>query len=294
MSIPKTKVLVAGGGEEDVQPIHIRGEVIEAVTDFRYLGSIIEANGDIRMEVEQRIAHASRAFGALRKPVFGDKDLSLKTKRLVYRAVVLRVLLYGVETWANKRDTFHKMEVFHNRCLRSIMGITKAQQRMSHISSIQVGGLCGMQESLEDIITARRLRWLGHLARMDDNRIPKKLLFGWLPQRRPAHGTKLRWRDKVRRDLKKFNIDKSSWYNVPQERGRWRAQCRTGLELCTVKRVQMDRARRNAAISGQRESTPAAANYVCDVCQRSFRRRQDIARHKCQTTRRRGGVHPQT
>ena len=43
MSIPKTKVLVAGGGEGDVQPIHIIGEVIEAVTDFRYLGSIIEA-----------------------------------------------------------------------------------------------------------------------------------------------------------------------------------------------------------------------------------------------------------
>ena len=150
------------------------------------------------MEVEQRIALTSRAFGALRRPVFGDKDLSLKTKRLVYRAVVLGVLLYGVETWANKRDTSHKMDVFHNRCLQSIMGITKAQQRMSHISSIQVGGLCGMQESLEDIITARRFRWLGHLARMDDNCIPKKFLFGWLPQHRPAHGTKLRWRDKVR------------------------------------------------------------------------------------------------
>ena len=29
---------------------------------------------------------------------------------------------------------------------------------------------------------------VGHVARMED-RIPKRLLFGWLPQRRPAHGT---------------------------------------------------------------------------------------------------------
>ena len=63
------------------------------------------------MEVEDRIGQASRAFGALRRPVFGDKDLSL------YNAVVLGVLLYGAETWAKKRDTSHKIEVFHNRCL---------------------------------------------------------------------------------------------------------------------------------------------------------------------------------
>ena len=55
------------------------------------------------------------------------------------------------------------------------------------------------------LITARRLRWLGHVAWMDEERIPKKLLFGWLPERRPAHGT-MRWRDRVRKDLKRFGM----------------------------------------------------------------------------------------
>ena len=36
---------------------------------------------------------------------------------------------------------------------------------------------------MEDLITARRLRWLGHVAQMGEER----LLFGWLPERRPAH-----------------------------------------------------------------------------------------------------------
>ena len=39
----------------------------------------------------------------LRKSVFADKNLSLKTKSLVYRAVVLGVLLYGAENMTLKR-----------------------------------------------------------------------------------------------------------------------------------------------------------------------------------------------
>ncbi len=85
------------------------------VTDFRYLGSDNEVDRDITMDVECRIARASRVFGAVRRTVFRDKDISLKTKRLVYRAV-LGVLLYRAETWA-KRVTAHKIDVFHNKCL---------------------------------------------------------------------------------------------------------------------------------------------------------------------------------
>ena len=48
----------------------------------------------------ERIAKASKAFGALRMPVFRDSNLSLKTKRLVYKAVVL----YGSDTWTTRRD----------------------------------------------------------------------------------------------------------------------------------------------------------------------------------------------
>ena len=62
-------------------------------------------------------------------------------------------------------------------------------------SSVQIAKYFGMEESLENLITARRLRWLGHMARMDESRIPKRMLFGWLPQKRPAHGTRIRWRE---------------------------------------------------------------------------------------------------
>ncbi len=88
----------------------------------------------LRTPPEERIAKAFRAFGALKEPVFRDKNLSLATKKLVYKAVVLATLLYGSETWTTKRDAVRKLEVFHNRCLRGILGISAMQQRMEHIS----------------------------------------------------------------------------------------------------------------------------------------------------------------
>ena len=70
------------------------------------------------MDVEDRVASVSHAFGALCRPVFHDGGLSLRTKRMVYRAAVLGVLLYGAETWASKRGTIQKVETFDSRCLK--------------------------------------------------------------------------------------------------------------------------------------------------------------------------------
>ena len=143
---------------------------------------------------------------------------------------------------------------------------------------------------MEDLITARRLRWLGHVARMDEERIPKKLLFGWLPERRPAHGTKMRWRDRVRKDLKRFGIVEKRWYATAQDRGSWRGQCRAGLEDATERRLEEDEQRRARKAADHAGVGATAMPFKCDTCQRTFRRRQDISRHRCVTTRPKGQV----
>ena len=165
LNIPKTKLLVAGTpNSEDLQPLQLAGGSVVCVTDFQYLGSVVEAKGGVGKDVCERIAKASRAFGMLKEPVFRDRNLSITTKRLVYNSVVLGVLLYGSETWTTTRSITRKLESFHNRCLRGILGITSEQQRMERVTSIQIAKRFGMEDSLEDTITARGLGWLGHLA----------------------------------------------------------------------------------------------------------------------------------
>ena len=101
ISFPKTKLMVAGTGiiEFDMAPLCIESSVVNTVLSFRYLGSVVESHGWVMLDLDDKIARASRAFGALKKSVFWDSSLSLVTKEVVYQAVVLDVLLYTAETW---------------------------------------------------------------------------------------------------------------------------------------------------------------------------------------------------
>jgi hypothetical protein len=96
-----TKYFAAGreATNLDKTPLPVGGGVVDAVDEFPYLGSTIAASGRMDCEVGRRIAMASRAFGALRRVVFLDKNLNLKTKKVIYQACVISILLYGSECW---------------------------------------------------------------------------------------------------------------------------------------------------------------------------------------------------
>ena len=85
-----------------MEPIHVGGGAIESVSLFCYLGSVVECRGGVNAELTARVSQAATIFGAMRRSVFSDKLLCLQTKRMVYQAVVLGVLLYAVETWPIK------------------------------------------------------------------------------------------------------------------------------------------------------------------------------------------------
>ena len=98
-SIPKMKDMAVGREvtAEDRTSQSVGEEEIKSVNEFPYLGSQIESSGRVMLDVETRIAQASKAFAAFRKSVLLDRDLKVATKRKVYQACVLSVLLYASE-----------------------------------------------------------------------------------------------------------------------------------------------------------------------------------------------------
>ncbi len=85
VSISKTKAMVTGRQATDGT------NEVEFVSEFPYLGAVMEASGRMGTDTERRISLASKAFGALRRPVFMDKDSLTQTKRKIYDACVLSV-----------------------------------------------------------------------------------------------------------------------------------------------------------------------------------------------------------
>ena len=133
-----------------------------------------------------------RDFWDFKEDSFRNKNLTLNTKRKVYQACVLSILLHGAECWVPLKMNIWKLNTFHHRCLRAILGITNRQQWSKRITSATVRSRWRNEECIDQVITRRRLEWFGHNARMSDNRIPRKVLFGWLQQPRPQGGPKRR------------------------------------------------------------------------------------------------------
>ena len=76
-----------------------------------------------------------------------------------------------------------------------------------------------------------RLRWLGHVRRMEDGRIPKDLLYGKLAEgKRNIGRPSLRFKDTCKRDMKALNIDTNEWEEITEDRYKWRSLLRKELK----------------------------------------------------------------
>ena len=190
--------------------------------------------------------------------------------------------MYGSETWTTKRSITQKLETFHNRCLRMIFGITRTEQKEKRISSSEIRERFGMTELVQEMVTLRRLRWLGHVARMEDNRMPKQALFGRLSKARPFHGVKLRWKDRVKRDLTSMSMH-DHWYQLTQNRKKWYDRYHERVEQQMARRLDQERAKRQARQHRSQITDLSIKNFVCVTCHRRFRRSGDLKRHKCTT-----------
>ena len=267
VNLDKTKFMAVGYGitDDDRLPLPVKNGTLECVREFRYLGAVIHDSGRSHKDVSTRVSSASRAFGALRHAVFNDHNLSLRTKRLVFEACVLSLLLYCAETWVPLQSDVQRITTFYYRSLLSIMSVAQRDVWDLKIAKDTILKTWNAANPLDipDRLMQRRLEWLGHVVRMPEERMPRMLLFGTLLPPRPACGPRKRWRDAIRVDLRRINIADESWFDTAQERSEWRQAYRA---------IQ--------------PAQKPAREIVCEVCRRAFARQQDIARHKCIMERR--------
>ena len=205
--------------------LNIDGTELNEVQCFRYLGSNISANCSLNDEVSYRIGRTASAYGRLRPRVFENYNLNLHTKVSVYHAVVVSTLLYGSETWTLYRQQFRNLEKFYMGTLQKILGITW-RDKIPHTEILRRTDCV----SLECLLHRGQLRWLGHVVRMPENRLPKHLLYGELAEgRRSVGGQMKRFKDHAKRTLEACHLQPKALENQADDRQEWRRATKAGL-----------------------------------------------------------------
>ena len=203
INIKKTEVMFPPNSsvamEED---INVDETILNHMKELTYLGSIIASDGHIEAELQKRMSKASMSFGRLRERLWNNHNVSIRVKGKIYRTIILSTSLYGAETLTVYRRHVKKLHTFMMRHLRSIMKI-RWQDKVTNIKVLKRGGL----PSMEDLIR-KNLYSTGHLLRMPTDRLPRQVPYSQLPDgQRPRGRPRLRYKDTIKRNLKKRGID---------------------------------------------------------------------------------------
>ena len=227
ISARKSEVLFIGRGEGDVrmEDLQLRGQPMKRVEEFTYLGSIITSDGKSIQDIERRRAGATRAFGTLRKRMWGRREISLKVKMKVFNALVIPVLLYGATAWALTKTEERRLDAFEMGMLRSILGI----RWDDFIRNDDIRGrLCQTPVSLK--LRKARLKWFGHMERMGEERQVKRIMRARMQGRRPRGRPRTRWNDVLRRDLEGSGLSYEEAAAEARDRDRWRGIVRASCD----------------------------------------------------------------
>ena len=271
ISLKKTNVL--GQGTESPPIITIDDYELDVVHHFTYLGSTVTDTLSLDVELDKRIGKAATTLARLTTRVWSNPMLTEKTKMAVYNACVISTLLYGGETWTTYARQERRLNTFHMRSLRRILGISW-QDKVPNTEVLSRAGL----PSMFTLLRQRRLRWLGHVHRMPGGRIPKDLLYGELATGSRRTGRpQLRYRDVVKRDMKAVDIDTETWENLAADRSQWRGavtkHLKTGEDKLTQAATER-RVRRKFCVSSVQQ--PA---YTCNTCNKDCHSRIGLHSH---------------
>lgn len=272
-------------------PIMIGVHPLMYVQNFNYLGSLLSVDTTLASEVSCRISKASSAFGKLSKRLWKRHDIKLQTKTSVYKAVILPTLLYGCETWTPLRRNVSTLNSFHMRCLRQMSGV-KWEDRIPDTEILSLTNMCG----LEYYLIKSQFRWVGHVVRMCDTRLPKQLLYGQLEEgKRHQGGPKMRFKDSLKNHLKICSINTSTFETLASDRAQWRRSCSVSTQRFEVSRIQAAIVRRRHRKQQQeqllqeqpqpqqhqqRSLPPAVPSFRCPTCNLLCRSKAGLTSHQ--------------
>ena len=151
---------------------------------------------------------------------------------LTVKYITLPVVLYGCETWSLTFREEHRLRVFENRVLRRIFGLKRdgVTREWRKLHNEELNDLY-CSPNIVRVIKWRRMRWAGHVARMEEGRGVHKVLVEKPEGKRPLGRPRRRWEDNIKMDLEEVGRVCGDWMELAEDRDRWQALVSTVMNF---------------------------------------------------------------
>ena len=93
---------IKGIGTKDITHLQIDNFAFENVENFNYLGSIMNADNKMNIEISERIVKGNKAYYAIAK-LIKSKFLKRNTKMKIYKTIIRPVVKYSADLDLNTK-----------------------------------------------------------------------------------------------------------------------------------------------------------------------------------------------
>jgi hypothetical protein len=149
-----------------------------------------------------------------------SRALIRSSKLKIYKSPIRPIVTYGCEARTLTDRDEQYLRIFERRILRKIFGPAQNEDGFWRIR---------MNRELNDLIKnadivryvkSKGMAWLGHVMRMEGERIPNRLL-KWKPMGRRNRGRpRKRWNEDIEKDTQIVGI--RGWRKLCKERAEWK------------------------------------------------------------------------
>jgi len=187
ISSTKTKSMAKSGNNIQRVKIVINDNIIEKVTDFKYVGYRIS---EYKSDLEDKLQTYNKINWAIWRH-FG-KQTNTATKLRIHNITAKAALKFGSEVCVLKKREKQRLEVAQIKFLRQLLWITRLdKEKNQYIRKKKVA-----KNTVKEIKQYQK-KWLQHVQRMDTKRLPRQALKYRPEGRRNIGRPKKRWRDQL-------------------------------------------------------------------------------------------------
>ena len=142
VNVGKSKMMVISEEEGLKCKIHLGGALLEHISEFKYLGCVLDEAGTYKEECRRKVSSGRRMAGAI-KSLVNARDLQIECDRVLHETLLVPVLTYDSEIMLWKERERSRIRAVQKDILRGLLGI----RRMDRVLNARIKEVCGVKKS---------------------------------------------------------------------------------------------------------------------------------------------------